>query len=71
MPPSGFLSRNLAIGEFSPSGSSSSILVLGSVMNTVETPCSGCATFSDTSAPSVSLVDVCRLGDVACTAMAT
>ena len=44
MPPSGLRSRNLAIGEFSPSGSSSSILVLGSVMNTVVTPCAGCAT---------------------------
>ena len=38
----------------SPSGSSSSILVLGSVMKTVVTPWSGCGTGSETSAPSVS-----------------
>ena len=36
-----------------PSGSSSSILVFGSVMNTVVTPCAGCGTAADTSAPSV------------------
>ena len=35
-------------------GSSNSILVLGSVMNTVVTPWSGCGTAADTSAPSVS-----------------
>ena len=50
----GLRSRNLAIGESSPSGAISSILVFGSVMNTVVTPCSGCGTGSDTSAPSVS-----------------
>src|SRR5216684_370295 len=41
MPPSALRSRNLAIGEVSPSGWMNSILVLGSVTNTVITPCSG------------------------------
>src|SRR5690349_6875665 len=53
MPPSGLRSRNFAIGDSAPSGSSSSIFVFGSVMNTVYTPCSCCGTFSDTCAPSV------------------
>ena len=43
------------MGEFSPSGSSSSILVLGSVTNTTVTPCSGCGTGSETWAPSAFL----------------
>jgi hypothetical protein len=47
-------SRNFAIGESSPKGAISSILVLGSVMKTVVTPCSGCGTGSDTLAPSTS-----------------
>src|ERR1700722_4528160 len=54
MPPSGLRSRNFAIGEPSPSGSSSSILVFGRVMNTVVTPWSGCGTAAETSAPSTS-----------------
>src|SRR5918993_1450 len=53
MPPSGFFSRNLAMGESSPRGSRSSILVLGSVMNTTVTPCSGRASGAETSAPRV------------------
>src|SRR5207342_1556493 len=53
MPPSGLRSRNFAIGESCPSGSSSSILVFGSVMKTVVTPWSGCGTGSETCAPSV------------------
>ena len=43
MPPSGFFSRNLAIGEPAPSGSSNSILVFGSSTKTTVTPWSGCA----------------------------
>ena len=38
IPPFGFFSRNFAIGEFSPSGSSSSILVLGNSTKIVVTP---------------------------------
>src|SRR5438132_264792 len=39
MPPDGLRSRKPAIGEAAPSGSNSSILVLGSVTNTTLTPC--------------------------------
>ncbi len=41
------------MGLPSPSGSSSSILLLGSVMKTTVTPCSGSFWGSDTSAPSI------------------
>jgi hypothetical protein len=41
MPPEGFFAKKPAIGELSPNGSSSSILVFGSAMNTTVTPCSG------------------------------
>src|ERR1700745_3381491 len=54
MPPSGLRSRNFAIGEPSPNGSRSSILVLGNVMKTVVTPWAGCGMGSGTAAPSVS-----------------
>src|SRR6187200_1724971 len=70
MPPEGLRSRKPAIGDVAPSGSSSSILVLGSVTNTTVTPCAGCAIGSDTSAPSTArywAVAAARLG----TAMAT
>jgi hypothetical protein len=53
MPPFGLRSRNFAIGEPSPSGCNSSILVFGRVTKTVVTPCSGRSTGADTSAPSV------------------
>ena len=43
-----------AIGDPSPSGSRSSILVFGSATKTTVTPCSGCGTGADTSAPRVS-----------------
>ena len=43
MPPAAFFSRNLAMGDPGPSGSSSSSLVLGSSTNTTVTPCSGSA----------------------------
>src|SRR5665213_1935715 len=70
MPPSGFFSRNLLIGEASPSGSSNSILVLGRLMNTVETPWSGCCTVAELSAPSVSRYTLAALA-MSRTAMAT
>ena len=65
MPPSGLCSRNLAIGESSPSGSSSSILVLGSVMKTVVTPWSGCGTAAGDFRAQRIAIDRRRLGDVA------
>ena len=43
-----------AIGESSPSGCSSSILVFGRTTNTVVTPCAGTSSGAETSAPSVS-----------------
>src|SRR5690606_27881217 len=52
MPPAGFLARNVAIGEASPSGSSSSTLVLPVSMKTTVTPCSGRAWGCPTRAPS-------------------
>ena len=54
MPPAGFLSRKPWIGEPSPSTPSSSILVFGSSMNTVCTPCSGWSSTAETAAPSTS-----------------
>lgn len=39
--PAGLRSRNLLMGDLSPSGCSSSILVFGSSTNTTVTPCSG------------------------------
>src|SRR4029453_16257907 len=53
MPPDGLRSRKAAMGEASPKGSNSSILVLGSVTNTTLTPCAGWAMGSETSAPSM------------------
>jgi len=44
-------SRNLAMGDASPSGWMNSILVLGRVTNTVMTPCSGNGTAAEISAP--------------------
>ena len=41
MPPAGFLARKAAIGELSPSGWRSSILVFGSSTKTTVTPWSG------------------------------
>src|SRR6516225_7941446 len=70
MPPSGLRSRNLAIGEPSPSGSSSSIFVFGKATNTVVTPWSGCGTAAETSAPSTSRYSAAAL-PISCTAMAT
>ncbi len=58
------------MGEFSPSGCSSSILVLGNSTNTIVTPWSGCATGSETLAPSSVAIDRCRFGESA-VAMAT
>ena len=54
MPPAGFLARKPAIGEASPSGCKSSILVFGSSTKTTVTPCSGSSCGSPTAAPSVS-----------------
>lgn len=46
--PAGLRSRNLLMGDLSPSGCSSSILVFGSSTNTTVTPCSGTGWGSDT-----------------------
>ncbi len=51
MPPLGLRARKRAMGEFSPKGSMSSILVLGSSTKTVVTPWAGKGTGPETFAP--------------------
>ncbi len=52
----GVFLRNVAIGEALAEGSSSSILVFGSSMNTTVTPCSACRSGADTVCPERVLV---------------
>ena len=54
MPPDGFLSRKGCMGELSPSGCKSSILVFSSSTKTTVTPWSGSSVAADTLAPSAS-----------------
>jgi len=64
-------SRNFAIRRLrARAAPTSSILVLGSVMNTVFTPCAGCGTHGgDGWRPSVFAIDLGGLGDLSRTAM--
>src|SRR5262245_22049707 len=70
MPPLGLRSRKAAIGEPSPSGSSSSIFVFGNVTKTTVTPCSACGTGSETVAPRASAYSLAASVSLG-TAMAT
>lgn len=53
MPPAGFLARKAVMGELSPKGANSSILLLGSSTKITVTPCSGRLWGAETFAPKV------------------